>query len=141
MLYSCPRCGRVHPYGQCPVKNQIDGLMSHGKKEPSQNDKFRRGRSWQRKRQRILERDLFLCKVCLDHKYNYSKVKDNRHLQVHHIIPLSERFDLKLNSNNLISLCSYHHKLAELGEIPRSYLQALAKVPPIKLFNQLTRKP
>ena len=36
---------------------------------------------------------------------------------VHHITPLTDDFDARLDDDNLISLCAYHHEQAERGEI------------------------
>ena len=54
---------------------------------------------------------------------------------------LAERFTLqedaarKLDEDNLISLCPFHHRLAEEGEIPRAELFALANNPPGEILN------
>ena len=58
---------------------------------------------WETKRQTILRRDEYLCREC----GRYGKRVDAKH--VHHIIPLDERPDLKLESDNLISLCRECH--------------------------------
>lgn len=54
----------------------------------------------------------------------------NQDLSVHHIEPLEERFDLRLENDNLVTCCSRHHEMAEAGKIPREYLHALAQVSP-----------
>ena len=46
-------------------------------------------------------------------------------LQVHHIIPIDKNYDLKLNESNLITLCSYHHKQAEIKKISKEELYKL----------------
>ena len=51
-------------------------------------------------------------------------------LSVHHIEPLDERFDLRLEDENLITCCPWHHKMAEDGDIPRDYLHELAQTSP-----------
>ena len=45
-------------------------------------------------------------------KYNYEA------LQVHHAIPINSNEDLKLDENNLITLCSIHHVMCDKGKIP-----------------------
>lgn len=45
-------------------------------------------------------------------KYNHED------LQVHHAIPINVDEDLKLDKNNLITLCSMHHSMCDRGEIP-----------------------
>ncbi len=60
-------------------------------------------------------------------------MKDNiyayNNLQVHHIIPIEKDNDRKLDSNNLITLCSYHHKQAEMNKITVEELSNLIDTP------------
>lgn len=55
---------------------------------------------------------------------------NSRRLSAHHIIPLAEDYDRRLDDDNLITLCSYHHELAERGVIPRPLLLELARASP-----------
>ena len=56
-------------------------------------------------------------------------------LSVHHIVPVVEDPQLAMEDSNLISLCGFHHELAESGYIPRADLQELvAAVPPLPLI-------
>ena len=50
-------------------------------------------------------------------------------LSVHHIEPLEEAWDLRLDENNLITLCSHHHEQAEAGKLPRAMLHELTLAP------------
>lgn len=114
MLKSCQYCNRIH-----------DRKFDCGKKPKRERkvkdiDKFRWTRKWREKRNRIVERDLYLCQVCKEEgKYTY----DN--LEVHHIIPLAEDYDKRLDEDNLITLCGYHHERAEKGIITREHLRRL----------------
>lgn len=73
----------------------------------------------------IKKRDKYLCQVCLkDNIYAYNN------LQVHHIIPIEKDNDKKLDSDNLITLCSYHHKQAEINKISKEQLSNLIDIPP-----------
>ena len=65
---------------------------------------FYKTREWERKRETILKRDIYQCKECK----RYGIVADAN--TVHHILPVTMRPDLKLNSKNLISLCNEHHE-------------------------------
>ena len=60
-------------------------------------------------------------------------MKDNiytyNNLQVHHIVPIEKDKDRKLDSNNLITLCSYHHKQAEMNKILKEELSNLIDIP------------
>jgi len=44
-------------------------------------------------------------------------------LEVHHIERIADAWDKRLEDNNLISLCRYHHELAEKGTIPAKELK------------------
>lgn len=66
-------------------------------------------------------------------------------LEVHHIIPLAEDFDRRLDDENLITLCQAHHKAAERGDVDRDTLFAVARASPrvqaskIRKFCKTTR--
>ena len=123
MLKSCQYCHKIHDSKfDCGLKPK-----KKYKRDVTDIDKFRWTRKWKEKRIHIKERDLYLCQVCKDKgKYNYDE------LEVHHIIPLSENYDLKLDDDNLITLCTTHHAMAERGEIKRNYLQGLVvDTPPL----------
>lgn len=47
-------------------------------------------------------------------------------IEVHHITPIQEDVNKMYNNINLISLCKYHHNMAEYGEIPRTTLYMIA---------------
>ncbi len=67
------------------------------------NSSFYQSKAWKEKRVAILKRDDYMCMMCK----RYGKAVDAK--EVHHINPLNERYDLKLNNNNLISLCRECH--------------------------------
>lgn len=71
-----------------------------------------------------MKRDVYCCRLCL-----LEGLLKNRGLSVHHIIPLSEDFEKRLDPDNLITLCRHHHEQAEKGIIPRKKLLELAKIP------------
>ena len=77
------------------------------------------------KREEIKKRDKYLCQVCL--KYGRFIYQD---VQVHHIIPINKDYDKRLDSNNLITLCTLHHKDAERGFISVEELHSLIDSPP-----------
>ena len=127
MMKACKYCGRVHEYNtSCPKKpRKTYGVRDDGV------GVFRRSGLWRKKSLDIRERDFNACRVCADGSYGTydGKQYHTTQLSVHHIVPLSEDFDLRLDDDNLITLCSYHHELAEAGELPRDYLMTLAATP------------
>lgn len=126
MLKSCKYCGRIHPKGYvCPKKPKP------AKHRNSKTAAFRKTYAWQKKRERIVRRDFYLCRACNEGSYKVFGVPGlDQELQVHHIEPLEERFDLRLDDGNLVTLCSMHHRMAEDGDIPRDYLHDLAVTSP-----------
>ena len=46
-------------------------------------------------------------------------------LSVHHNIPINENYNRRLDNDNLITVCSYHHEMCESGEIPREAVQRI----------------
>ncbi|MCM1508288.1 MAG: HNH endonuclease [Ruminococcus flavefaciens] len=128
MKKSCKYCGGIHDSGYvCPNKPQtVYRKYPHRKypqKRDSMADKFRSSYNWQQKRTYILKRDWYLCRVCFSSgRANAGK------LSVHHIISLKNNFDLRLDDDNLITLCSIHHEQAEKGIITADTLKQL--IPP-----------
>lgn len=119
MLKACSKCGGVHE------KSYVcgSGILQ---KRNSEADSFRNTRRWRRKAEEIRKRDCNLCRICFEGLYNTRLRFNSEKLSVHHITPIAEDFDKRLESNNLITLCQYHHELAEKGTIPRRLLRELA---------------
>ena len=116
MLRTCSVCGGIH---------HENNMCKRKYKKNSYASKFRNSNAWITKREQIKKRDKYLCQLCLkDNIYTYNN------LQVHHIIPIEKDNDKKLDSDNLITLCSYHHKQAEQNKITKEYLYKLMDIPP-----------
>lgn len=118
MTKACVYCGRIHKLGTvCPMRPKQT-------KQSTVITAFRSSAAWRRKREQIANRDLHLCRVCLAEGYYDTDI------QVHHIIPLVIDFSKRLDSDNCISVCGYHHERAEAGDISADYLRELAVTPP-----------
>ena len=72
-------------------------------------------------------RGKFLFQICIRKLYNTIKKYNYNDLEVHHIIPIKENYELRLEDSNLITVCEYHHELAEQGTIPRGELLAIVQ--------------
>lgn len=119
-LKSCKYCGRIHKKEfVCPMKPKSN------KYKTSEADKFRWTRTWQKKREHIKSRDKHLCQICIRKLYNTINKYNYNNLEVHHIVPIKEDYDSRLEDTNLITLCEYHHELAEDGTIPRDELLSI----------------
>ena len=109
---SCKYCGKVHEEeykcNKKPMKKKkIDDIV-----------RFRNSPKWQKKRKKIKERDNYLCQICIREMYGTKRKYNPNNLQVHHAIAIRSRDDLKLDENNLITVCSMHHEMCDSGEIP-----------------------
>lgn len=72
-----------------------------------------------------------MCRICNEGSYGVFGIPGLvKLLHVHHIEPLVECFERRLDDDNLLTCCSTHHELAEAGKIPREYLHELATSPP-----------
>ena len=114
MFYSCSKCGRIHKQGErCRAVKRIYNR--------TEADKLHNTNEWHKKAAQIKEDALHLCEVCRQEGiYNY------KNLEVHHITKLREDPDGLLNDNNLICLCTRHHKEADAGILSADYLRELA---------------
>ena len=124
MLKSCKYCGRIHDSrfdcGRKPKPKPNPNRKDYGyKKKYNDTNKFRNTKAWQRKRAYIKQRDLYLCRVCRDRGRYVQGV------EVHHIVPISEDYDLRLTNSNLVTLCDRCHDQADSGQLSRAYLRGL----------------
>lgn len=80
--------------------------------------RFYHSSAWQRKRQQILRRDHYECRDCRDRVTKASadgrilkgwERRIGRAVCVHHIIELTDKPELGLDPDNLISLCGRCH--------------------------------
>lgn len=117
---TCSRCGKIVERGHnCPYKNKM-----YQKKDTNAN-KFRNTKAWLKKSIEIRQRDKYLCQVCINNLYNTINCFNTEKLEVHHITPIEEDYNRILDNDNLITLCNTHHRMAELGKIPRNVLYNL----------------
>ncbi len=126
MLRSCPYCGRIHD------RKFICSHKPKSKKEPTEADRFRWTNNWKKKREEIKKRDLYLCQICIRELYDTAIKYNTKDLGVHHNIPLNECYDKRLDNDNLLTVCNYHHEKCESGEIPREQVQ--------RIINEQERK-
>ena len=120
-LVTCKYCGVVPRGHQCVHRK------SRVKQGDRQSDKFRKTKAWTNKSIEIRQRDRYLCQVCLANLYNTMNWLNYKGVEVHHITPINEDYNKRLDNDNLISLCSMHHHMADNGEIPREVLYDLVK--------------
>lgn len=129
MLRSCQYCGRIHDSKYlCPQKQkQIKTRQSYRSKDNQQIYSFHRSHGWKDKSIEIRQRDNYCCQVCIRGLYDPIRKYETDDISVHHIIPIAEDWDRRLNNDILISLCRRHHEMAETGEISRDELMRIAE--------------
>lgn len=111
-LKSCSRCGKIHARG---YKCNVGRVYTK-----TEESKLRSKYAWTKKAQQIKNNAYWLCEVCRDlGVYNYTS------LEVHHITKLREDPNGLLDDDNLITLCTFHHKQADDGELDADYLREL----------------
>lgn len=116
MKKSCRYCGGVHALNvECPQKPAKAWKSKYSRETCAA--KFRSTNAWTEKAQAIKKRDRYLCRVCLAR----GKI-NSKGLSVHHIIPLRDNYDRRLEDDNLITLCEQHHSMAERGRISKEEL-------------------
>jgi 5-methylcytosine-specific restriction enzyme A len=122
MLKSCKYCGGIHERSYvCPSK------LVNRKQRDTAADRFRNTNAWKIKRKHIKERDKHLCQVCIRQLHNTINQYTFDDVQVHHIVPIIEDYNKRLDSGNLISLCRMHHEEAEAREISKELLFKIAE--------------
>ena len=116
MLKACSRCGKIHDY------NYKCNVGKYRKFADTTEARLRSTSAWQHKRASVKERAFYLCEVCKAQGiYNFTDI------EIHHIQKIKDNPTAYLDDDNLVALCIPHHKQADAGEIPISYLQELAK--------------
>ena len=113
IIKTCPGCGRMMPYGhrrcqECTAKQQpYVRRNDYDTKRTPQEVYFRNSKQWRAKRVYILARDGYQCQECKRHG------RITVASEVHHIKPLWQAWDKRLDDDNLISLCHRCHGLIE----------------------------
>lgn len=118
---TCKYCGIVPRGHNCPHKK------SRVKSLDSESVRFRNTKVWMRKSIEIKQRDRYLCQCCLNNIYNTMSMLNYKAVEVHHITSIKEDYNRRLDNSNLITLCSFHHKMADKGDIPKGVLYDLVK--------------
>ena len=121
MLKTCKHCGVVDENHVCPHRK------SRQKSGDRQSDRFRKTKGWTDKSIEIRQRDKYLCQICLRNRYNTLTFLNYKTVEVHHITPINEDYNRRLDNDNLISLCKYHHTMADKGQIPKVELYEIVE--------------
>lgn len=131
MLSSCKYCGRVHDIKYvCREKEKALQRQAEKRNKAKRDETlqtFRGSKAWHQKRAEIRERDKQVCQACTRGLQGTVRRFETDNLSVHHISPLAEAWEQRLDNNNLITLCSLHHEMAESGEIKKEELLEIVR--------------
>lgn len=126
MLKACHYCGRVHDRKHiCQPKKEAQ--QRRQKKKDTPETRFRYTKQWKDKRESIRVRDRQVCQLCIRGLHKPERQFETEGLSVHHIVPVAEDWDRRLDDYNLITLCQRHHEMAEKGEVKREELSRIAE--------------
>lgn len=126
MKISCAYCRKIHDKSYDCGKKPTWGKGSY-KKMKYDKDRFRSTAAWQKKAEEIKERDHYLCQICFRNLYRTTSRLNSTELSVHHVVPLKEAYELRLENDNLITLCGRHHREADKGLIPLNIIKEIIR--------------
>lgn len=118
MLKSCSYCGKIHDTRKPCAEKKARQKECQRQRNNSRAKIFHHSSRWARKSKAIKERDHYMC-LCCKAGMGHGKVYNTDTLEVHHIIPIEEDDNRKLDDDNLITVCRVHHEQCENGRISR----------------------
>lgn len=132
-LVTCKYCGVVERGHRCEHRPKRKNIKNR------ESDRFRSSAVWKKKAEECKQRDRYLCRVCVAGLYNTLNQINYKNLEAHHIIPIAEDYNKRLDNDNIITLCQMHHKMAERGQIPREVLFEILASPPPSTLNKIKK--
>ncbi|EOU2050044.1 MAG: hypothetical protein E6610_03925 [Clostridium perfringens] len=123
-MISCQYCFGFHKKGSdCPKKPKTD----YGQKKENLDEvnkmenKFYSSSAWQKTRASMMRDCGYKCCVC-SNVYPDTIVKHYTEArEVHHVIPIRDCWDKRLDVDNLVCLCTEHHHLIHQNEIRNKF--------------------
>ena len=118
----CSKCRYVHEKGECNKEPSIIDKAIADNNNPRKTwktydemnedelkiQKFYNSKEWRRMRDKLMQECFGLCEICFKLR---GLIKNAT--SVHHIKKLRDRFDLRLDEENLICVCDNCHRLIE----------------------------
>ena len=128
-LKTCSYCHKIHDVKmKCTAKRGYYREKNSRYEKDKDYTRFIKSKQWFNKSQEIKLLDSHCCLVCKSLGLN-SPV----YLEVHHIVKYRNNTSLRLDNDNLITLCIAHHKQADSDKIQASELYRL-----IELYRDTT---
>ena len=128
-LKTCTYCRKIHGKEiNCMAKKGYYREKNSRYEKDKDYIKFIKSKEWNNKSQEIKLSDSHCCLVCKS-----LGLISPTYLEVHHIVKYRNDASLKLDNDNLITLCVNHHKMADCNKISTNELHRL-----IKLYRDTT---
>ena len=119
MLKSCKYCGRIHDTKYVCEQKDIAEKKRMSNRKATNALRFRRTTVWTNKIIDIRTRDKYMCLCCKAQLPGTVKQYNTSNLSVHHIVPIEEDYNLRLEDGNLMTVCDVHHEMCEAEQISR----------------------
>lgn len=120
-LKTCTYCRKIHGKEiNCTAKKGYYREKYSRYEKDKDYIKFIKSKKWHEKSQEIKLLDSYCCLMCKS-----LGLISPKYLEVHHIVKVRNDSSLKLDNNNLITLCIAHHKMADSNKIQASELHSL----------------
>ena len=119
MLKSCKYCGRIHDTKYVCEQKDIAEKKRMSNRKATNALRFRRTTVWTNKSIDIRTRDKYMCLCCKAQLPGTVKQYNTSNLSVHHIVPIEEDYNLRLEDGNLMTVCDVHHEMCEAEQISR----------------------
>ena len=122
-LKTCTYCHKIHDIKmKCTAKKGYYRDKNTRYQKDKDYLKFIKSKQWYEKSQEIKLLDAYCCLMCKS-----LGLISPKYLEVHHIVKVRNDSSLKLDNDNLITLCVNHHKMADSNKIQASELYRLIK--------------
>lgn len=122
-LKTCSYCHKIHDVKmKCTAKRGYYREKNSRYEKDKDYTRFIKSKQWFNKSQEIKRLDCYRCLVCQS-----LGLISPTYLEVHHIVKVRNDSSLKLDNDNLITLCVNHHKMADSNKIQASELYRLIK--------------
>jgi 5-methylcytosine-specific restriction endonuclease McrA len=127
MKIGCSYCGRIHEDNYICKDKEQELKRKRNSYKVKDVYKFYKTKDWKSKREDIMERDMCMCQLCIRDRYMKDGMRRFEYddISVHHILKLNENYDKRLDEDNLISFCKYHHSMVEDD---RKYIDELIEI-------------
>lgn len=127
MLKSCQYCGKIHDSKiTCTPKKEAENKRWGARKNTGAFS-FRKTNAWTNASLRVRDRDKYMCLCCKAELPGTVTKYNTKDLSVHHITPIQEDYEQRLDGANLITVCQTHHEMCEAGIIDRDTQRMLVK--------------